>query len=46
LGRLHDVPENTLQTRIREILATFELSFDRVSRLDTYSKGMRGTIPA
>lgn len=43
-GRLHDVDEDTLQTRIRGILETFELSSDRVSRLDTYSKGMRQKI--
>jgi ABC-2 type transport system ATP-binding protein len=44
MGRLHDVPEGTLQNRIREILATFELTSDRESRLDTYSKGMRQKI--
>ena len=43
-GRLHDVEEDTLQTRIRCILETFDLSSDRVSRLDTYSKGMRQKI--
>lgn len=43
-GRLHEVEEETLQTRIREILETFSLSADRVSRLDTYSKGMRQKI--
>lgn len=43
-GRLHDVGEDTLQTRIRSILETFNLSSDRVSRLDTYSKGMRQKI--
>jgi ABC-2 type transport system ATP-binding protein len=43
-GRLHDVPEDTLQDRIREILETFHLTSDRVSRLDTYSKGMRQKI--
>ena len=43
-GRLHDVEEETLQARIREILETFSLSADRVSRLDTYSKGMRQKI--
>ncbi len=43
-GRLHDVDEETLQTRIRDILETFSLSSDRVSRLDTYSKGMRQKI--
>jgi ABC-2 type transport system ATP-binding protein len=44
MGRLHDVPEETLQTRIRDILATFELTGDREGRLDTYSKGMRQKI--
>lgn len=44
MGRLHDVPEETLQTRIRDILATFELAGDREGRLDTYSKGMRQKI--
>ncbi len=44
MGRLHDVPEETLQTRIRDILTTFELTGDREGRLDTYSKGMRQKI--
>ena len=44
MGRLHDVDEGTLQTRIRDILATFELTANRESRLDTYSKGMRQKI--
>jgi ABC-2 type transport system ATP-binding protein len=43
-GRLHDVEEDTLQARIASILETFSLSPDRVSRLDTYSKGMRQKI--
>ena len=43
-GRLHDVEEDTLQARIRSILETFGLTTDRVSRLDTYSKGMRQKI--
>ena len=43
-GRLHDVDEDTLQNRIRGILETFDLSSNRVSRLDTYSKGMRQKI--
>lgn len=43
-GRLHETPEDVLQSRIRVILETFELSSDRVSRLDTYSKGMRQKI--
>ena len=44
MGRLHDVPEPALQNRIREILDVFALTSDRVSRLDTYSKGMRQKI--
>ncbi len=43
-GRLHDVEEDTLQSRIRTILDTFDLTSDRVARLDTYSKGMRQKI--
>ncbi len=43
-GRLHNVDEDTLQDRIADILETFGLSSDRVSRLDTYSKGMRQKI--
>ena len=43
-GRLHDVEEDRLQKRIAGILETFDLSTDRVSRLDTYSKGMRQKI--
>ena len=43
-GRLHNVPEDTLQTRIRDILETFGLTSDRVVRLDAYSKGMRQKI--
>ncbi|MGO4880839.1 MAG: ABC transporter ATP-binding protein [Bryobacteraceae bacterium] len=43
-GRLHGVEEATLQSRIACTLETFGLSSDRVSRLDTYSKGMRQKI--
>jgi len=43
-GRLHGVEEAKLQARIREILETFGLSSDRMSRLDTYSKGMRQKV--
>ncbi len=43
-GRLHGVPEDTLQARIGSILETFDLSSQRVSRLDTYSKGMRQKV--
>jgi ABC-2 type transport system ATP-binding protein len=38
------VPEEALQARIAAILEVFALSSDRVSRLDTYSKGMRQKI--
>jgi ABC-2 type transport system ATP-binding protein len=44
IGRLHDIDEATLQTRIAGMLETFGLSDDRSSRLDTYSKGMRQKI--
>ena len=44
IGRLHDIEEETLQNRIREVLDTFGLSSDRSSRLDTYSKGMRQKV--
>jgi ABC-2 type transport system ATP-binding protein len=43
-GRLHGVEEETLQKRIAGMLETFGLSSDRVSRLDSYSKGMRQKI--
>ncbi len=43
-GRLHNVEEDTLQARIRDILDTFGLTSDRVVRLDAYSKGMRQKI--
>ncbi|MBL8216652.1 MAG: ABC transporter ATP-binding protein [Bryobacterales bacterium] len=43
-GRLHDVPEDVLQRRIAGMLETFDLSSDRSSRLDAYSKGMRQKI--
>lgn len=41
IGRLHEVEEEVLQHRIREMLETFELTSDRVSRLSAYSKGMK-----
>lgn len=44
MGRLQSVSEDTLQTRIVDILQAFELTTDRDSRLDTYSKGMRQKI--
>src|SRR6185295_52825 len=43
-GRLHGVDEDVLQSRIASILETFSLTSDRVSRLDSYSKGMRQKI--
>jgi ABC-2 type transport system ATP-binding protein len=43
-GRLHGVEEELLQRRIAAMLETFNLSGDRSSRLDTYSKGMRQKI--
>jgi len=43
-GRLHDVEENTLQVRIRSLLETFDLSSNRLRRLEGYSKGMRQKI--
>jgi ABC-2 type transport system ATP-binding protein len=43
-GRLHGVAEETLQMRIREMMETFNLSSERTSRLDTYSKGMRQKV--
>ncbi len=43
-GRLHGVEESTLQARIATLLETFDLTSDRVARLDTYSKGMRQKI--
>jgi ABC-2 type transport system ATP-binding protein len=44
IGRLHEIDEDTLQIRIREMLETFGLLSDRSSRLDTYSKGMRQKV--
>ncbi len=44
MGRLHEVEEARLQMRIAEILETFQLTPDRDSRLDAYSKGMRQKI--
>jgi ABC-2 type transport system ATP-binding protein len=43
-GRLHDVEEDTLQSRIATVLETFGLSSDGSRRLDGYSKGMRQKI--
>lgn len=43
-GRLHGIPEESLQLRIAGILEAFQLTSDRVGRLDSYSKGMRQKI--
>jgi ABC-2 type transport system ATP-binding protein len=43
-GRLHDVEEQTLQSRIKSVLDRFGLSNDRLRRLEAYSKGMRQKI--
>lgn len=43
-GRLHDVNEETLQARIRDLLETFDLTSNRLRRLEAYSKGMRQKI--
>jgi ABC-2 type transport system ATP-binding protein len=43
-GRLHDVEEQTLQARIRDLLDSFGLSKDRLRRLQAYSKGMRQKV--
>jgi ABC-2 type transport system ATP-binding protein len=43
-GRLHGIPEESLQQRIAGILEAFQLTSDRVARLDSYSKGMRQKI--
>jgi ABC-2 type transport system ATP-binding protein len=44
IGRLHEIEEEILQKRIGGVLETFGLVSDRVSRLDSYSKGMRQKI--
>ena len=43
-GRLHDVEEQTLQARIRDLLESFGLAKDRLRRLEAYSKGMRQKV--
>jgi ABC-2 type transport system ATP-binding protein len=43
-GRLHDVEEGTLQSRIASVLERFDLTKDRLRRLEAYSKGMRQKI--
>jgi ABC-2 type transport system ATP-binding protein len=44
VGRLHGVEESVLESRIVGILESFNLFGERISRLDTYSKGMRQKI--
>lgn len=44
MGRLHEVEEDALQTRIKSLLETFDLTSDRVRTLAGYSKGMRQKI--
>jgi len=43
-GRLHDVEEDILQTRIENILESFGLTSSRLRRLESYSKGMRQKV--
>jgi ABC-2 type transport system ATP-binding protein len=43
-GRLHDVQEDILQSRIENILESFALTSNRLRRLESYSKGMRQKI--
>jgi ABC-2 type transport system ATP-binding protein len=43
-GRLHDVEESILQSRIAGVLERFDLTKDRLRRLEAYSKGMRQKI--
>lgn len=43
-GRLHEMDEETLQTRIGAMLETFNLTAERDDRLSAYSKGMRQKI--
>ena len=43
-GRLHDVEEETLQARIKSVFERFDLTKDRLRRLEAYSKGMRQKI--
>ena len=43
-GRLHGIPEQRLQHRIAGVLEAFQLTSDRVSRIDSYSKGMKQKI--
>src|SRR5215510_1361990 len=43
-GRLHEIEEATLQTRIGVLLESFGLSAQRRNRLGSYSKGMRQKV--
>ena len=44
VGRLQEVPEDTLQARIKNFLERFDLANHRLRRLDGYSKGMKQKI--
>jgi len=44
VGRLQEVPEDTLKSRIRNTLERFDLAKDRLRRLEGYSKGMKQKI--
>ena len=44
MGRLQEVPEPTLQSRIDLFLKHFDLAEERRRRLDGYSKGMRQKV--
>ena len=43
-GRLHEIEEQTLRTRIGVLLESFGLSGQRRNRLGSYSKGMRQKV--
>ena len=43
-GRLHEIEEPALQTRIASLLTGFDLEDERNQRLGTYSKGMRQKV--
>jgi ABC-2 type transport system ATP-binding protein len=43
-GRLHNLEEETLQARIKGVLERFDLTKDRLRRLEAYSKGMRQKV--
>ena len=44
MGRLQEVPEEVLQSRVGRFLKQFDLANDRLRRLDGYSKGMRQKV--